>query len=414
METITQIFRRYFVLKGDRVLWGLTILLMCISLLVVFSSTGKYAYVEYDGDTNAPLLKHFAFFILGFGAILVLQSMHYKYFISLAMAVWILAVAGLVIAQMFPTNINDAARWVRIPGIGLTVQPSEFAKLGMVMMVARFIAFEQKDGHCENKTLIRVFGYTFPLLALIFPENFSTSVLLLLVCLVMLFIGRLRMKVMGIVLLVFFVLGAGGLWAIYNVPQLEKIKRTETIKSRIEGRDSFQADQSKIAIAQGGLYGVGIGQSTQRDFLPNPFSDYSYAIIIEEYGSLIGGVSMLLLYLIILYRVGVIIRRCTRMFPALLVAGLGCTIVFQALIHVFVSVGLFPVTGQPLPFVSMGGTSILVTGCALGMIQSVAHTFSEAGQREEEERHQRMLAALESKRERLEHMAAESTYTDNI
>jgi cell division protein FtsW len=185
------------------------------------------------------------------------------------------------------------------------------------------------------------------------------------------------------------------------------------IKARLDRQDTYQADQSKIAIAQGGLYGVGPGKSVQRDFLPNPFSDYIYSIIVEEYGFLFGGTTVLLIYLIILYRVGVIVRRCTRMFPALLVAGLGLTIVYQALIHIFVCVGIFPVTGQPLPFVSMGGTAMLLTGSAFGMIQSVAHTFSETGRREEEERRQRQYAALERKRERLER-ETEMAYEENI
>jgi cell division protein FtsW len=304
------------------------------------------------------------------------------------------SIVGLLWAQIFPTAINDSARWVRIPGIGLTIQPSEIAKLGIVMYLARVIAFEQVNNYCSDKALMKVGIYTVFVLFLIFKENFSTSLLLGTVCLAMLFIGRLRWKTMFVLLGSLIVLASLFLVIIYTYPKSDDFARVATIKHRLdsffvpgkEGSDTYQVDQSKIAIARGGLYGVGPGRSEQRNFLPNPFSDFIYAIIIEEYGLLIGGAVVLLIYLIILYRVGLIVRRCTRMFPALLVAGLGLTIVMQSLMHMMVCVGLFPVTGQPLPLVSMGGTSILLTGVAFGMIQSVAHTFSEAGRQEERER----------------------------
>lgn len=175
---------------------------------------------------------------------------------------------------------------------------------------------------------------------------------------------------------------------------LKSAGRLLTVKSRIEhfvnpsetdSDDSYQSDQAKIAVAKGGLMGLGPGNSVQRNFLPHPYSDFIFAIIVEEYG-LVGAGIVMLLYLIILYRVGVIVRRCTRMFPAILVAGLGLCIVFQALINMGVCVGLFPVTGQPLPLVSMGGTSLLFTSASFGMILSVSHTFSEEGEREEKEK----------------------------
>ena len=180
----------------------------------------------------------------------------------------------------------------------------------------------------------------------------------------------------------------------FTVPQFEKIGRVATIKGRVtnffsgakkeRGDSSYQSDQAKIAVAKGGLMGVGPGNSEQRNFLPHPYSDFIFAIIIEEYGLLGGGLT-LLLYLIILYRIGVIVKRCTRTFPALLVTGLGLSIVFQAFVNMGVCVGLFPVTGQPLPLVSMGGTSLLFTSAAFGMILSVSHTFQGDGEVIEEE-----------------------------
>ena len=222
----------------------------------------------------------------------------------------------------------------------------------------------------------------------------------------MLFVGRLRLKLILISFASLIALVGVILVLAFTVPQFEKIGRVATIKGRVtnffsgakkerEG-SSYQSDQAKIAVAKGGLMGVGPGNSEQRNFLPHPYSDFIFAIIIEEYGLLGGGLT-LLLYLIILYRIGVIVKRCTRTFPALLVTGLGLSIVFQAFVNMGVCVGLFPVTGQPLPLVSMGGTSLLFTSAAFGMILSVSHTFQEDGEVVEEE----------SKVEEVEESAAE-------
>jgi cell division protein FtsW len=396
--------KKYFVLKGDRLLWAMIILLILASLVVVFSSTGKLGYEKHHGDLNHPFQQHLISFILGAMIMLVAQSVHYKYFISLGPLVWLIALAGILLAVFGPETmrINEAQRSLRVPILG-SIQPAEIAKLGVVMWVARIIALDQENGHCGWGAVIKVGICALPAAALIFKENFSTSVLLAAVVLAMLFVGRLRGKIMTIVLVAALALSLSFLWVIYNKPQLiEDVARISTVKSRLAGTNDYQLRQSKIAIASGGLRGVGPGRSVQRDFLPNPFSDCVYSIIIEEYGLIIGGGGVLLVYLIILYRVGHIIRRCTRMFPALLVAGLGLMIVFQALVHMLVCVGIFPMTGQQLPFLSKGGTSVLATACAFGMIQSVAYTFSEAGRREEEER-------LERRRRKIERDAEEET-----
>ncbi|MDR2131243.1 MAG: FtsW/RodA/SpoVE family cell cycle protein [Odoribacteraceae bacterium] len=388
MTILQAIKRKYLVLKGDRILWAMIIILMLFSLLVVFSATGKLAYNRFGGDTTAPLLKQVKMFLMALVAMLFVQSWHYKYFISLAKLTCWGAILLLGLA-LLSTRINGAARWLEIPIVGLTIQPSEIAKLGLVMYMARVIAFEQRDGYCADTALTKIAIYVVPMWGLVFWENFSTSVLLALVCWALLFIGRLRRKTMLILVSSAACIATLFLVIILNTTALDDIARVTDIKERLNNADSFQADQTKIAIALGGLYGTGIGRSTQRDFLPYPVADDIYAVIVEEYGLLIGGIPVLAIYLIILYRVGVIVRRCTRMFPALLVAGLGLTMVLQALMHMLVCVGVFPVTGQPLPLVSMGGSSILFTGVAIGMIQSVAHTVSEAGKREEQERQKR-------------------------
>ena len=383
------------VFKGDRTLWYVVIGLMLASLIVVYSSTGSLAFRVRGGNTSYYLIKQLFVMFGCMVVILTLQSFHYKYFLSFAKIVLGMSLIFLLWAKFAGTTLNDAGRWVTIPGIGFTFQPSEMAKLGIIMYCARAIAFEQTEECCSNNVLWRM-TLVVPVLFLIFMENFSTSALLGGVCLVMLFVGRLYWKTYAKLIGVIVGLLILMLAVVFIVPEkhLKSAGRLLTVKSRIEhfvnpsetdSDDSYQSDQAKIAVAKGGLMGLGPGNSVQRNFLPHPYSDFIFAIIVEEYG-LVGAGIVMLLYLIILYRVGVIVRRCTRMFPAILVAGLGLCIVFQALINMGVCVGLFPVTGQPLPLVSMGGTSLLFTSASFGMILSVSHTFSEEGEREEKEK----------------------------
>lgn len=376
------------VFKGDKVLWYVVIALMIASVMVVYSSTGRLAYRVKDGNTSFYLMKQVFLMTMCFGVILGIQSMHYKYFLTFSKVVLGMSFIFLLWAKFAGTNLNDADRWITIPLIGFTFQPSELAKLGIIMYTARIIAFYQNDRNCDDDALKNVLLFTGPLILLIFLDNFSTSLLIGLICMTMLFVGRLRLKLMAMA--VGGLIGLVGLILVlaFTVPQFEKIGRVATIKARVtaffqgdKGDEdySYQSVQAKIAVAKGGLVGMGPGNSEQRNFLPHPYSDFIFAIIIEEYG-LIGGGVVMLLYLIVLYRIGVIVRRCTRTFPALLVTGLGLCIVYQAFVNMGVCVGLFPVTGQPLPLVSMGGTSLLFTSAAFGMILSVSNTFQEGGE----------------------------------
>lgn len=379
--------------KGDKVLWYIIIILMLASIMVVYSSTGQLAYREKGGNTSFYLIKQLILMLGCIGVIIGLQSVHYKYFLTFSKVVLGMSFIFLLWAKFAGTNLNDADRWIPLP-LGLSFQPSELAKLGIIMYTARIIAFYQTDKGCSDEALKNVLLFTGPLIFLIFLDNFSTSFLLGLICMTMLFVGRLRLKLILISFASLIALVGVILVLAFTVPQFEKIGRVATIKGRVtnffsgakkeRGDSSYQSDQAKIAVAKGGLMGVGPGNSEQRNFLPHPYSDFIFAIIIEEYGLLGGGLT-LLLYLIILYRIGVIVKRCTRTFPALLVTGLGLSIVFQAFVNMGVCVGLFPVTGQPLPLVSMGGTSLLFTSAAFGMILSVSHTFQEDGEVVEEE-----------------------------
>lgn len=387
--------------KGDKVLWYVIIMLMIVSVMVVYSSTGRLAYNERGGNTMFYLLKQL--FLIGgcFAVMFVVQSIHYRYFSRYAG--WLLLIAGglLLYAAVGGTNINGAGRWIRIPVIGLTFQPSELAKIAILMYVARILTFGQTDRFCED-TVLEQFWRPGLVILLIFHDNISTALLICLVCFLLLVIARVRWKLLGKIVLIVFCVGGIGIGTLVSISQetLEKktegvpfLKRLPTARNRIvsffsgkEGNDDYmyQSVQAKIAVAKGGLMGCGPGNSSQRNFLPHPYSDFIYAIVIEEYGW-IGGGFIMLLYLIILFRVGVIVRRCTRIYPALLVTGLGLVIVLQAMVHMGVCVGLFPVTGQTLPLVSMGGTSLLFTSASFGIILSISHTFSEEGEREEQD-----------------------------
>lgn len=397
--------RKKLSFKGDRILWYVIIGLMLASVMVVYSSTGSLAYRVRSGNTSYFLIKQVILMSGCLVVILTLQSIHYKYFLSFAKIVLGMSFIFLLWAKFAGTTLNDAGRWVTIPGIGFTFQPSEMAKLGVIMYCARVIAFYQNERCCDDEALKKILFVAGPVIFLIFLDNFSTSLLMGLVCLAMLFVGRLRLKLIamsvGALVATIVVLSV----LAFTVPKVAEIGRIATVKSRIvnffnpesvNSDDSYQSDQAKIAVAKGGLVGLGPGNSVQRNFLPHPYSDFIFAIIIEEYGLLGAGVVMLL-YLIILYRIGVIVRRCTRTFPAILVTGLGLSIVFQALVNMGVCVGLMPVTGQPLPLMSMGGTSLIFTSAAFGMILSVSHTFSEEGEREEREK-QRMKSEKLRKR----------------
>ncbi|WP_251621094.1 FtsW/RodA/SpoVE family cell cycle protein [Odoribacter lunatus] len=370
--------------KGDKVLWYVIIGLMIASVMVVYSSTGRLAYSVKHGNTSFYLIKQLILMVVCFVLILGLQSVHYRYLFRFSKIILGMSFIFLLWAKFAGTNLNDADRWITIPGIGFTFQPSELAKIGVILYVARIITYYQTERGCSDEALKSVLLYVGPVIFLIFLDNFSTSFLLGLICMTMLFVGRLRLRLMF--MSIGALLGTVGLILLlaFTVPQFEKIGRVATIKARImaffkggqkEGYD-YQAEQAKIAVAKGGFLGVGPGNSEQRNFLPHPYSDFIFAIIIEEYG-LVGGGAIMLFYLIVLFRVGVIVRKCTRTFPALLVTGLGLSIVFQAFVNMGVCVGVFPVTGQPLPLVSMGGTSLLFTSAALGMILSVSHTFMD-------------------------------------
>jgi cell division protein FtsW len=353
-------------LKGDPIIWAIIIALCLISILVVYSSTGALAYKKAGGDTEHFLRKHSVHVLLCLVAMWFAHKINYKYYSGLSkMALW-LCIPLLVYGRIFGDDINEAVRSITIPVINQSFRPSDFAKLALIAALARMLARRQDDIDDFRKTFLPMIAWCGFICGLIALSNFSTSVMLFSTCLLLMFIGRVPLKYLGLLLIVGMIVVPIG---------LKLGSRWDTTMSRIKNFStdsvSFQAEQSYIALATGGIVGKGPGNSDQRNFLPHSYSDFIYSIIVEEYG-LIGGVIVLFLFLALLYRGMIIVARSDRPFGGLLSAGLSFSLVIQALIHMGVAVGLGPVTGQPLPLLSMGGTSLLFTGISLGVILSVS------------------------------------------
>lgn len=369
-------------LKGDPVIWGIVILLSLISIVVVYSATGSLAYKYTGGNTEKYLFEHTMHVFAGLGFMWLAHKIPYRTFGFIGRFLLMLSIILLIITYFFGSSINEANRWITIPVINKGFQPSDLAKLGLIATLASLLAGKQSniaDFRNAFLPMILVIGFVCGLIGL---ANMSTALLLMSTCLLLMFIGRVPMKYILLVIVV----GSLFLTTAVYVGQ-----RGGTFFSRIEKFMSgeeipFQAEQSFIAISTGGVAGKGPGKSEQRNTLPHPYSDFIYAIIIEEYG-MIGGATVLFLYLALLYRGMRIVASSTKPFGGLLSAGLSFALVLQAMINMAVAVGLGPITGLPLPLLSMGGTSLLFTGFSLGIILSVsrgdhhdmAETSAESG-----------------------------------
>jgi len=369
--------KKYF--KGDPVIWAVVLLLSIFSLLAVYSSTGSLAYRFQGGNTSYYILKHATILAMGIVITYLTHLIPYKYFSRIAQLLLVIAIPLLLVTLIYGVTRNQAARWLSVPGLSLTFQTSDIAKLAIVMYVARILAKKQ-DNIKDFKGAFR--PILIPLLAvclLIMPANLSTAMLIFATAFILMFIGRINLKYLfGMLGIIVILLGA----FITIALSYDWEGRIGTWKNRIEtyvnsdGEDNYQVSQAKIAIVSGGLVKLRPGKSIQRNFLPHPYSDFIYAIIIEEYG-LAGGVTVLALYLYLLFRAAVLVKKSSRTFPAFLAIGLAVMVAFQAIINMAVVVNLLPVTGQPLPMISMGGSSLLFTCVALGIIQSVSRGIKQ-------------------------------------
>jgi len=389
MELINKLFR------GDRTIWIIFMLLSLVSLVEVYSATSTLAYKNPNFYT--PIVKHATYLLMGFAAVLIIHHIPSKYYAA-AIGLLPISIILLALTPILGLKINDAYRWFEI--FGIQFQPSEIGKMACVIFVAFMLSKQERLS--QNRSFwIMLIGVSITC-ALILPENFSTAFLLFLVCFLMMFIGQAPLKKLVLLLTVLLLLG-GLTFAVlrYTPDEVAEKKfpnRLLTMKGRVDdyfnkdksvskfviNDDNFQVSHAKIAIARGGIIGKLPGRSVQRDFLPQAYSDFIYAIIIEEMGLVVGGIGVLMLYIILLVRVAIIAKRCEKLFSKYLALGCGLLIVIQAFINMAVAVNLIPVTGQPLPLISRGGTSTMLTCFYFGIILSVSR-FS-AGMDEEEEK----------------------------
>jgi len=366
-------------IKGDKPLWAVFVLLASFSFLPVYSSASNLAYLYGDGNTFGYLFKHFIHLSLGFFLMYMVHKIPYKYFrgISILMIPVILVLLAYTIFQPgISESMTNSNRWIRIPIVGLGFQPSTLASIIILIYVARYLSKIKDKLITFSQSILPLWVPVFLTISLILPANFSTSAILFSMVILLCFLGGYPIKYLIGILSSAVILFSIFLLSVKAYPDLFP-NRVDTWKSRIvnfvdskENKSNYQIEKAKIAIATGGIRGLGPGKSVQKNFLPQSSSDFIYAIIVEEYG-LIGGLALLLLYLWFLFRVIIISNKSKSVFGSLLAIALGIPIVFQALVNMAVAVQLFPVTGQPLPLISSGGTSIWMTCLAIGIIQSV-------------------------------------------
>lgn len=374
-------------MKGDRVIWMVVILLSLLSLLAVYSSTGTLAYKYQEGNTIYYMVKHLIILAFGFALMYLAHKIKYTYYSRIFQVTLYVSILLLVITILFGKDVNEAKRALQLP-FGLTFQAADLAKLTLIIYLARELTKKQ-DVLDDFKSLF--FPVMVPIIVvcgLILPSNLSTAVMLFVTSLVLLFIGRIRwlnlFRLVGIAAAAFLLF----IGVLMLMPQGHQ-GRLKTWESRVESffskGDKVEDDQvvqSKIAVVSGGFFGKMPGNSTQRNFLSHPYSDFIFAIILEEYG-LLGGAFVVLLYMILLFRAVRIVTKTPRTFGAFLTIGVAFSLVFQALINMGVAVDLLPVTGQPLPLVSMGGTSVWFTSLSIGIILSVSKEVNQAGKEQE-------------------------------
>ena len=365
-------------LKGDPIIWLIVFVLSIYGVLAVYSSTGTLAYWERSGNTEYYLIKHVALLLFGLATMWLTHLINIQYYSRISQILLWISIPLLFYTLAFGVEINDAKRWV--PIAGFTIQSSDVAKLALISYIARFLSKKQGEVHNLKKTLMPILGYIMLICLLIFPEDFSTSAVLFMTSMMLLFIGRIPMKQFGALIGIGTLIFGAAIVFVWNSDV--QFGRVATMKSRVEafldGSDdggTYQSRQAKIAVARGGFTGEGPGNSRQKNFLPSPFADFIYAIIIEEYGSIFGGLALMMLYLLMLYRAFRIVLKTQNSLAALMAIGLAFSLVVQAFINMGVAVNVLPVTGLALPIVSRGGTSILFTSIAFGIILSASRTI---------------------------------------
>lgn len=379
--------------RGDKVIWMVVALLSLISLLAFYSSSERVAHMRYDGDTTRALISHAVTLVIGLVALYVVYLGNYRFYIRIFSIALYMVLPLLLVTTFAGENINGASRVVNL--FGVSFQTSDLAKVALIGYLARALALNQDRNLDLKEVSIRYFLPILLTIGLIFTENLSTAAILFMVSMYLIFVGNVNFKFLSI--FVAFIVACLGIYVLVKSFD-DDAGRTTTWLSRFEifvgddpGENGTEAErlkamnnsqdiQAKLAVASGGLFGKLPGKSTQRNFLQHPYSDFIFSIIVEEYG-LVGGVFVMILYLILLYRAGMIMQAIPRSFGGYVSFGLAALIVTQAFIHIGVAVSYIPITGQPLPFISKGGSSMLFTGISLGIILSVSKDLEKKKER---------------------------------
>ncbi|WP_394420265.1 FtsW/RodA/SpoVE family cell cycle protein [Tenacibaculum mesophilum] len=370
-------------IKGDRAIWAIVAMLAIFSFMPIYSASTNLVYVVGNGSTLGHLVKHIVLLITGFGVIYGVHKIPYRYFSGGSVLMLPVVVLLLVFTLAQGTTIGgaNASRWIRIPFVGIGFQTSTLAGLVLMVYVARYLAKNKEKVISFKESLLQLWLPVGLVLVLILPANFSTTAMVFFMILMVSFIGGYPLKYIG------YILGIGLFAFLFFILVAKAFpdampNRVNTWKSRIEsfsqsdGEEDYQVEKAKIAIATGGVIGKGPGKSVQKNFLPQSSSDFIYAIIVEEYG-FAGAIVVIFIYFLLLFRILITAKKATTIFATLLVVGVGIPIVFQAMINMAVAVNILPVTGQTLPLISSGGTSIWMTCFALGMILSVSASKNE-------------------------------------
>ncbi len=366
-------------IQGDSVIWAIIGVLAIFSFLPVYSASSNLAYLYGDGNTFKFLAKHFAHLVLGFGILYGVHKIPYHYFRGLSMIALPIVVVLLLITMAQGTTIGgaNASRWIRVPLVGVTFQTSTLAAVVLMTYVARYLSTIESKLVNFKETLLPLWLPVFLIIGLILPANFSTAAIIFAMVVLLVFIGGYPFRYLaiilttGLLLLSLFVLTAKAFPEVFPNRVDTWISRVASFVDKTDKDADYQIIKAKTAIASGGITGLGPGKSVQKNFLPQSSSDFIYAIIVEEFG-LLGALVVMVVYLLLLFRLVVVAHKSSSMFAKLLVIGVGLPVVFQALVNMAVAVELFPVTGQTLPLISSGGTSIWMTCLALGIVLSVS------------------------------------------
>ncbi len=376
---------------GDKAIWGIVALLALFSFLPVYSASSNLVYVVGNGTTMGHLVKHGMLLFLGFGIIYGVHKIPTHFFKGLSIIAMPLVLVLLVFTLAQGTTIDgaNASRWIRIPFVGITFQTSNLAAVVLMIYIARYLAKIREKKITFKESILPLWVPVFLVTMLILPANFSTAAILFFMVLMLCFLGGYPLKYLfgmigvGLLCLVLFVLTAKAVPDLFPNRVDTWISRVESFWDPADTEGDYQIEKAKIAIANGGIVGNGAGKSVMKNFLPQSSSDFIYAIIIEEYG-LLGGLTLMFIYLLLLFRILVVANANASVFGKLLVVGVGLPIVFQALINMAVAVELFPVTGQTLPLISSGGTSIWMTCLAIGIVLSASSKVNRRYELEKE------------------------------